>query len=462
MDGSSLESQEAACRKYAVEKGFEIARVYHEVFSGASLLERPKLYELREGVRRGYYNSVISYAVDRLSRSITHLYILLDDFERYNVSAHFVTDTLDNSPEGKLLQSVKGYTAEIERLKILERTTRGKRTHAVNGSLSFKRNLYGYILDESGVRVPTDFESEIVRGMFRAVMEGRSLRYIARSLTERGIPTPRGSSIWFPQNVRTVLTNPAYCGRTVAFRTKHNVFYREGKKVRHGCVLQDPSQHVIMPNVTPPLVSVEEWEHVQAALQRNKQSRGRPNSKEFLLRGLVRCAACGRMYSPVTKSKWRYYVCTSNQHSETRCGTKSFPADKAEQLVWDQVCKIIRGWDPPKPEKEVDPLPAIEKQKEKLVLEQVRIVKRSGSVDDATWKLFEAELIAKKKELDKLEEQRQEILRQRSHRPVVSLDDIRARYADRLDSLPFAGRTELLKLLGIQFLWDGETLQETR
>ncbi|MDP9364381.1 MAG: recombinase family protein, partial [Chloroflexota bacterium] len=126
-DGTSLDTQEAACRAFAAEKGYAVAGVYREVHSGADLFERPRLSELRESVRRREVDAVVAYALDRLTRNQAHLGLLLTEADHAGVAVELVTEALDDTPEGRLLQSVRGYVAEIERLKTRERTQRGTR-----------------------------------------------------------------------------------------------------------------------------------------------------------------------------------------------------------------------------------------------------------------------------------------------------------------------------------------------
>ena len=56
---------------------------------------------------------------------------------------------------------------EEERLKIIERTTRGRRAKAKQGTLSFKRHLFGYRLGEEGKREVLEPEARTVREMAR-------------------------------------------------------------------------------------------------------------------------------------------------------------------------------------------------------------------------------------------------------------------------------------------------------
>src|SRR6266542_3949655 len=71
-DGSSLGSQEVACRRLAVSQGFTITQVFTEDFPGTELA-RPQLDQLRSGVKSGTYAAIFCYATDRLSRSPVHI-----------------------------------------------------------------------------------------------------------------------------------------------------------------------------------------------------------------------------------------------------------------------------------------------------------------------------------------------------------------------------------------------------
>jgi site-specific DNA recombinase len=314
-EGTSLESQEAACRKLAKD-----ADVVHEVYSGAYLHDRPELSKIRDKIEAGYYKRFVCHSIDRLSRNIGHLAILLDQFERYGVTLEFVTEKLDSTPEGKLLHSVKGYAAEVEREKIRERTMRGRRHAALNGTYSYRRKLFGY--DVHGERrTVNEAEADIVRRLFHSVIGGTSLRRLSGILNKEGIRTPHGS-IWWPHSIKSILDNPAYCGRTTVFRFRHHIHYVEGRKVHNGSALGDPASRIEIPDATPAIVTEEEWNAAQNALKRNVKMRGRIGQKEFLLRGLIRCATCGRQFSPVGKKGHRYYVCTSTQNARNRGSEK--------------------------------------------------------------------------------------------------------------------------------------------
>src|SRR4051794_20163325 len=80
-EGTSLGTQERACREYAAERGYVVdeAHVYREVHTGTELWERPELTRLRDHIKGGEVHAVVAYAVDRLARDPTHLGVIVSE-----------------------------------------------------------------------------------------------------------------------------------------------------------------------------------------------------------------------------------------------------------------------------------------------------------------------------------------------------------------------------------------------
>ena len=81
-EGTSLESQKAACISLATQLGYTVARVTEEVFSAAELYGRPKLARDRADIRAGMFQALVVYAIDRLSRDTAHLPPILAPLRR--------------------------------------------------------------------------------------------------------------------------------------------------------------------------------------------------------------------------------------------------------------------------------------------------------------------------------------------------------------------------------------------
>src|SRR5262249_25032569 len=121
-NGASLDTQEARCRAYAEERGWEIVAAYREVHTRVELWERPKLSEAREILRSGSADVLLVHALDRLSARDIHIAVLMDEAERFGTSIDSVTEEIETTPIGRLVLQVLAFAAELEREKIMERT----------------------------------------------------------------------------------------------------------------------------------------------------------------------------------------------------------------------------------------------------------------------------------------------------------------------------------------------------
>ena len=363
-EGTSLDSQAEAGVKKARDLGGEVSdeRIIREVYSGLTL-ERPKLAQLREWVRRKEIDAVIVYSTDRLSRDPVHLLLLVEEFEKAGAKLHFVTEPLDNSLEGQLLGFVKGWSSKVEVLKIRERSMRGKRTRALQGKLpsGTGRKLYGYDYLRGkgigeGIRYINEAEAKWVRQMYIwLVEEGLTVNGITRRLRASDVPTPAGSEFWLRQTVYRILTNPAYSGKTYAY-TKEYVEPKRRLKAnsrvkKTGVVRKPREEWVEIPGATPPIISEEMFIAAQNILKRNKELACRNAKRQYLLSGYIFCRRCGRRYIGYVK-KWkgnskryeqRYYRCGKSQSIVTPdcCDNKQLHGPTIEVAVWRQIEDLL-------------------------------------------------------------------------------------------------------------------------
>lgn len=363
-EGTSLQSQEEACRKYAEEQDYEVPDAYliKEVYSGLTL-DRPELTQLRSWVSNKEVDGVVVYSTDRLSRDPLHLLLLAEEIEKKGVKLHFVTEPLDNTMEGQLLGYVRGWASKLEAMKIRERTMRGKKTRALSGKLPANSHarLYGYDYMPGkgvgeGVRYINEDEAKWIREMFRwLVEEGLSINSITYRLRELGVPTPSGKGHWLRRTVQKMLRNPAYCGKTYAFtRTYGEPQYRmkpNTKRQKTGAIWKPKEEWLEIPNATPPIISEELFDVAQRQIQRNRELSLRNTKNRYLLHGHIRCRWCGRSYWASFRTKTRgehrhsypYYRCSGNLNivSPVKCGNRSVSASEIEGIVWEQIEALL-------------------------------------------------------------------------------------------------------------------------
>ena len=82
----------------------EIFKVYSDLGFTGSNLNRPALIDLINDIKEKKIDLVVSYKIDRLTRSPKDFYRLIELFEKYNINFISVTERFDTStPSGGFL-----------------------------------------------------------------------------------------------------------------------------------------------------------------------------------------------------------------------------------------------------------------------------------------------------------------------------------------------------------------------
>ena len=298
----------------------------------------------------GTADVIVAYAVDRLSRSQNHIGILFDEFETTGVTLAFVTERFEDTAVGRFILAARAFIAEVEREKIAERTMRGKEERARSGRIpqATGRGMYGYHYDPTaGRRVVNAEQAAVVRRIFEDFAGGASIMGITNALNEAGIPSYTGRA-WSPWTVRNMMRNPGYAGRTIFKRTKtrHRRNPVNGKR-RRVVELRDASEWIEIPDATPPVVSEELFDAVQARLLDPERRRAAQRKHDYPLGGIVRCARCARcdgaMVGQTSMGKYRYYGCrraySGRRHD--RCPTRYVRAGALEDAVVRELTTVL-------------------------------------------------------------------------------------------------------------------------
>jgi site-specific DNA recombinase len=317
-----------------------------DVMSGAKL-ERPGLAKVRSLIARGEIDALIVYDSDRFTRSVAHSLLLRDELKSAGVALHCVTkgQASADTPEGGLMETIEAAFSEYERLKIRERTQRGKRAKAEGGTHTGcgGRAPYGYRFEgEKRERrlVVVEEEALVVRHIFRWFIDDIGTSEIARRLTRQNIATPaevRGSTVakrprrlpsgrWVLSTLYKILKNSTYAGQFVAF--------------------QKSSSPVAV--AAPAIIDADTWHQASARLNMGSKLAKRNNTKvEYLLRCRIACG-CGCGYRMTGQARrrdatnYRYYKSNAMGFNSARqCRTLRFDAERVEERVWAWIATEI-------------------------------------------------------------------------------------------------------------------------
>jgi site-specific DNA recombinase len=359
----TIEQQIERLREYVKEQPgwhLEEKHIYlDEGYSGAKF-NRPGLDRLREHMAKAEFEMILITAPDRLARNYVHQMLLIEEFQNLGCQVQFLERPMSQDPHDQLLLQTRGAVAEYERSLITERMRRGRRAKLRSGLLlPWTVVPYGYLLDPDNPRDASKVsldpaKSEVVRQMFAWYTDPQrrcSLYWIAKKLSDEGIPTPKGGIRWNVSTIRGILRSPAYAGMAYSGRTRpvpasrrKSALQPVGPGESKGTAPQEDWIGIPVPAV----VSQEVYDAAQQRLDENKQMARRNNHRhDYLLRGLVSCGQCrlsctGRMVRP----GYSYYVCrgrtdTLRAAQGERCIARYAPSQALDSLVWEDLCGIV-------------------------------------------------------------------------------------------------------------------------
>jgi site-specific DNA recombinase len=334
---NSLDAQREAGEAYIASMKHECWELIPERYDDGGFtggnVERPALRRLLADIEAGKIDCVVVYKVDRLSRSLLDFARLMQLFDEQEASFVSVTQRFDTSNSmGRLTLNMLMSFAQFEREMISERTRDKIRATRRKGKWTGGTPQLGYDVVEKKL-VVNDEEAKRVRQIFGLYLELVSLLEVVKELARRRWMTKpwtakngncRGALPINKSRLHHLLTNVTYIGK---IRYKDEVHEGEHEAV----------------------VDEEDFDRVQSMLRQNGHdgSAGKRNKHGALLRGLLRCAACGcgmsHAYTKRGNRLYRYYICNkAQQHGRTTCRAPSVPAGEIERFVVEEIKAIGR------------------------------------------------------------------------------------------------------------------------
>jgi site-specific DNA recombinase len=324
---------EQYCRLYELE----VAHVYEDngISGTIPLHERPDGRRLIDDAKAGEFQTVLVSKLDRLGRTLLVIVDAHDRLQEAGVALRSGREPIDTSnPSGRLIFQMLASFAEYERETIGERTRAGLHRALRNGRHG-GTIPYGYDLAPDGSFVIVEDEAAVVREIITNVSEGSTVYGEAKRLNNEGVPSPglrykgrerRPGASWPHGTVARIVGQRTYSG-------VHEVTLGDGE------VIERPVPAIVSPTLQQRAVAV---------LAENKRyAGGKVRRRDYLLRGLVYCSACGAVYvgtggtSAKARKVYSYYSCSRRRRGyDGRTKALSCPHVAAEWLegtVWADV-----------------------------------------------------------------------------------------------------------------------------
>ncbi|AOZ73068.1 recombinase family protein [Boudabousia liubingyangii] len=327
--------------------GWELVKVYtDEGITGTSTAKRAGFQTMVADALAGKIDLIVTKSVSRFARNTVDSLTTVRKLKDKGVEVYFQREniwTLDS--KGELLITIMSSLAQEEARSISENVTWGHRKRFADGKVTMPFGSFlGYDRGEDGQPVINEEQAKTVREIYSLFLEGKSLREIARILTERGRLTARGKTQWSRTAVRSILTNERYKGDALLQKTYTKDFLTKELVKNNGEV---PQYYVTGSHeaIIDPLV----WDFVQTQLA---QSKGRRSRKHVLSHSIV-CGQCGAFFTPKTwhagtKNEKRIWRCSAKYEQHTHCTTRHYTTDQIEKAFETALATMLHanGKDP--------------------------------------------------------------------------------------------------------------------
>lgn len=210
-DKYGIDAQIADIKKYCEANDIEVVNWYiDEGVSGAEK-RRPALDKLLEGeVTNPPVQYIVLAKADRLSRDVSLYYVFRHMLSELGLEILSATEnwSAQDKLTALILENFLALMADIEKERIRQRMSGGRKIKAAKGGYSGGQAPMGYKVSEGHLVINED-EAETVRFLFKCKADGYSMRQTVAALNDAGYRTRNGKpfvistvqSIW--NNERT-------------------------------------------------------------------------------------------------------------------------------------------------------------------------------------------------------------------------------------------------------------------
>jgi site-specific DNA recombinase len=219
VQGTSLDMQQKACFDFAKAQGWKLPKdnIFRDEGESAKAANRPQLLAMLEYCRRhkGSVEKCIVWKLDRFARNSDDHVMIRAILRKNGVSLVSVTEPIDDSPTGKLMETVLSGFAQFDNEVRTFRTTEGMKKRLEQGGWPHDAPI-GYIKDRTAQGVTTiaphpEMGKKLTMFLETFATGQYTVKQAADLAYELGIRNGKGGKrTW--QTIDNTLKNPIYAG----------------------------------------------------------------------------------------------------------------------------------------------------------------------------------------------------------------------------------------------------------
>lgn len=315
----SIDAQFRAIKKYAEHNGIEIIDFYSDEALTGKNDDREGFQNMIRDIVRGHItvDFVLVHKFNRFARNKYDSTIYKKKLKDKNVKVVSVTQLVDDTPEGDLMEGFLEVMDEYYSANLSIEVKKGLRENALKGQVT-GIVCYGFQKSADMTYEINEQEAEVVRRIYKEYATGISKAKVCEIINSEGLRNRKGR----PFNVRSIgdiLLNEKYIG---------NYIYRLSE-----------TETIRLEGAVPAIIDKELWK--KARLMDKQKVKRRPNRiNTYHLTGKAICQHCGCSISSGSGGKtlasgerlW-YYECTGRYSKKNGCPSNKINKKWVEEAV---------------------------------------------------------------------------------------------------------------------------------
>lgn len=315
-DGYSLDAQITRLTEFATRKNLSVVNTY-QIIESSTVGKRKQFNEiLKFCLSQKETIAIVADAVDRVQRSFKESITLHELVQKGKIELHFFKENLVISKDSRSTDIMRwDFSVMAAKSYVLQLSDNVKRSldfKVKNGQwaslapIGYKN--YRDVGNKGGIKLAEN--SHLVKKMFEKYSLGKtSFKELAAYAKEIGLKSNRGNEVKVSQ-LQRMIANPFYYGVML-----HRGEYR--------------------PHCYEKLISKELWDRCQRIRTRGNKTEFKYASKDYLFRGMIRCANTGKICSTDTKKGYINYIICYDENGKRKY--------VREEVVLEQVENIFKA-----------------------------------------------------------------------------------------------------------------------
>ena len=352
-DSESIQNQKNLLMRYALDKSFDIYKIYSDDDYSGLDKERPEFKEMIKDAEDKKFDIILCKHQSRFTRDmeIVEKY-LHNKFIEWGIRFVTVVDAVDTSDKhNKKSRQINGLINEWYCEDISESIKSIFKSKQEQGKFIGSFASYGYEKDpqDKNKLIIDEIAAENVKKIFILYLDGHGTQQIANFLNNLEIPSPtkykqikghkyKNNSLkddygfWNKTTVKRILRSELYIGNMVQHKNE-KLNYKSNKKVS-----LKPQDWIVVENTHSPIIDKEVFNTVQERL--NSKTRSSGTGQAHVFAGKVRCMDCGStMVRNSSTSEYKYLRCKLYLINSRKkvCTSHSIRLENLEQIVAERL-----------------------------------------------------------------------------------------------------------------------------